>query len=70
MDLDTIWTIPKMLDFKKIHSELGRQNIEKIIEKIKDATEGEFVKVKTKELIKNKWKTTTKNYKIDEYYKN
>ena len=35
-----------------------------------DATEGEFVIVKTKELIKNKWKTTTKKYKIDEYYKN
>lgn len=35
-----------------------------------DATEGEFVKVKTKELIKNKWKITTKKYKINEYYKN
>ncbi len=35
-----------------------------------DATDGEVVKVTAKELIKNKWKTTIKKYKIDEYYKN
>ncbi len=34
-----------------------------------DATGGEFVKVTTKELIKNKWKTKIKNYKLKEYYK-
>ena len=34
-----------------------------------DATGGEFVKVTTKELIKNKWKTKITNYKLKEYYK-
>ncbi len=34
-----------------------------------DATGGEFVKVTSKELIKNKWQTKIKNYKLKEYYK-
>jgi len=34
-----------------------------------NATGGEFVKVTTKELIKNKWKTKIRTYKLKEYYK-
>lgn len=34
-----------------------------------NATGGEFVEVTTKELIKNKWKTKIKKYKIKEFYK-
>ena len=34
-----------------------------------DATGGEFVKVITKKLIKNKWKVKIEKFKLDEYYK-
>ena len=34
-----------------------------------NATGSEFVEVTTKELIKNKWKTKIKKYKIKEFYK-
>ena len=34
-----------------------------------DATGGEFVKVITKKLIKNKWKVKVEKFKLYEYYK-
>ena len=47
-----------------------KKGLQKVYEMEEDATGGgEFVKVTTRKLINNKWSSSTKKYKTDDYYK-
>lgn len=48
---------------------IPKKGLQKVYELEEDAQGGEFVKVTTRNLIKNKWVNRTKKYKIDDYYK-
>jgi len=49
---------------------IPKKGLQKVYEMEEDAQGGEFVKVTTRNLINNKWVSTAKKYKIDDYYKN
>lgn len=48
---------------------IPKKGLQKVYELEEDAQGGEFVKVTTRNLIKNKWVNRTKKYKMDDYYK-
>lgn len=48
---------------------IPKKGLQKVYELEEDAQGGEFVKVTTRNLIKNKWVSKTKKYKMDDYYK-
>ncbi|MFB9078377.1 XAC2610-related protein [Flavobacterium procerum] len=48
---------------------VANKGLRKVFELEEDAMNGDFVKVTTRNFIKNKWQIKTKNYKISEYYK-
>lgn len=48
---------------------IPKKGLQKVYELEEDAQGGEFVKVTTRNLIKNKWVNKTKKYKMDDYYK-
>lgn len=48
---------------------IPKKGLQKVYELEEDAQGGEFVKVTTRNLIKNKWVSKIKKYKMDDYYK-
>ena len=48
---------------------IPKKGLQKVYEFEEDATGGESVKVITRNLVKGKWQTKTKTYKIKDYYK-